>query len=203
MRNPNQFASCMAALFLSAGILSVQGDVVERHNVSRYQKIWEVSPFVAVTDLSGKVDDMTGRFVLTGFARMGEEPMAFVFDRTSLERFAITPTTPKHGLSLERIDFQGDTRSMRAVVRSGAGGTMELAYDPSAIPAQAQPQPQPPQAGGGMPDRSQRGRPSDPRSRGVPPASPNQIIGGSPSVEEEAPPQPRRVIRRRGIVAPE
>lgn len=164
----------------------------EPRPLDRYEKIWTVSPFVAVTDLSGQVDDLTGRFVLTGFARFGEKDVVFLFDRTTLERFMLTPDQPRQGLELERIDQAADLKSARVVLRSG-GRSVELTYDPAAVPdagaAVSANMPFNPAAGGGNLNPGM-GRP--------------QMISGQPQVATEAPPPPpRRVIRRRAITAPE
>ena len=190
--------------------------------LSRYQKIWEISPFVAVTDLSGQADDLAGRFVVTGFARMGSKDVVFVFDRTTLERFALTPGETRNGVALQSLSHQGDLRSVRATLASG-GRSLEISYDPASVPdanagmpmvpgQMGQPQQQhrgypgqpQPHMGGAPPGQSMPGQPATPAT----PSNPNAIIGAPPSTAMpgnggEAAPPPRRVIRRRAIVAPE
>lgn len=189
-------------------------------DISRYQKIWDISPFVAVTDLSGQADDMAGRFSLTGFARMGEKDVVFVFDRTTLERFTLTVGETRSGVALQNLQHNGDLRSVRATLAIG-GRTLEIGYDATATPesGSAAPvipghmqqghrgfpgQPQPGMPPGGQP---QPGMPPGGQPQAPPMSNPNAIIGAPPATAapnpaEQAPP-PRRVIRRRAIVAPE
>jgi hypothetical protein len=104
----------------------------------------------------------------------------------------LTPDQPRQGLELERIDQAADLKSARVVLRS-AGRSVELTYDPAAVPdagaAVSANMPFNPAAGGGNLNPGM-GRP--------------QMISGQPQVATEAPPPPpRRVIRRRAITAPE
>jgi hypothetical protein len=178
-----------AGFLFASGVVAGEGEV-ERHEIDRYEKIWTVSPFVAVTDLSGQVDELSGRFVLTGFARFGEKDVVFLFDRSTLERFMLTADQPRHGIELDQIHHEGDLRTARVSLRSG-GRSVELTYDPGAVPdagmGATASMPQNPMAGGNP----------------NPGASRTQIVGGSPNASPDAPPPPRRVIRRRAITAPQ
>lgn len=172
--------------------------VLQRQPLEKYSAIWERSPFVAVTDLSGQVDDMTGRFVITGYARTGDQEMAFLFDRTSLERFSLRPGQERNGVNLESITHEGNLKTLSAKLNTG-GKSLVLKYDPAAVPMS---QPQPVAVPSQNPGQDRRGR-------GQPSAQPttntqnqNQVVGQAPAAGE-IPPPPRRVIRRRGIVAPE
>jgi len=224
-------AFCIPGIILASASVSAESDLLlEPRDISRYETIWTRSPFVAVTDLSGQVDDLAGRFVLTGFARMGEQDVIFLFDRTSLERFKLTPGETRQGIALQSLQHEGDLKSVRATVASG-GRSLELTYDPAQQPDGGPPMQQMPfmqgQPGqpGGQPVRVYPGQPGQPMQPGQPGMvqqpnqpggvimgqggqqtspqnNPNQIVGAAPDTGEPPPP-PRRVIRRRAIVAPE
>lgn len=214
----------------------------QRTELGRYEQIWRVSPFVAVTDLSGQADNLAGRYVLTGFARIGDREVVYVFDRTTLERFSLRLGQIRNGISLESLQHYGNLMTARATIRSG-DRVVELRYDPTVLPdaggqqpANVRVVPQPanvpvfPNApqGGSVSDGSNPGQPVPPwyppgLPPGLPPnhpaviqamqrmqSMPQAIRGSQPAVEpqpvpppEENPPQPRRIIRRRAIVAPQ
>lgn len=167
-----------------------------RHSLDRYSIIWETSPFVIVTDLSGQNDELTGRYVITGFFQVGGRDVVLFFDRTTLERFALSPGEQRSGLTLQSLDHQGDLNGLQVVLNQGGMGT-ELRYDPQAVPAASTGQPNSPMT------QVQPMPPSIP----VPPPTgqnvPGQAMVGQPTVNSEQPPAPRRIIRRRNIVAPE
>jgi len=217
----------VACLTATAVLRAETGNGPQARDLSRFETIWQKSPFVAVTDLSGQVDDLAGRFVLTGFARLGEKDVVFLFDNTTLERFQLSAGDIRQGLALESLRHEGDLKSVRATMASG-GRTIELAYDPARVPDSGQQvqagMPGMPVMPGqpGQPVRVYPGQPGQPGQMGYPPQmqqpgqvmmgqpgqqgmpqnNPNQIVGASPDTGEPPPP-PRRVIRRRAIVAPE
>lgn len=224
---------CIAAILICTLATAPASELfAEPRDLSRYESIWTRSPFVAVTDLSGQADDLAGRFVLTGFARMGDKDVIFLFDRTSLERFSLTPGQARQGLSLQSLTHEGDLKSVRASVVSG-GKTLVLAYDPQQQPDGAQPmaaampfaqgQPvQPAQAVRHYPGQPgfDPSQPAHGMSNTQPSVQQNGVIvgqgtqqpmpenvpsfGGDPALQNgETAPPPRRVIRRRAIVAPE
>lgn len=209
-------AALVAACLLGWGSSFTQAEIPSGPtDISRYQKIWDISPFVAVTDLSGQADDMAGRFAVTGFARLGEKDVVFVFDRTTLERFSLTPGESRAGVSLQSLNHQGDLRSVRATLATG-GRTLDISYDPSIMPDSTSGQPVIP--GQMHAQQAHRGFPGQPQPHvqpgqpGIPPGAqtqqmqnPNAIIGAPPpsAVPTQEVPPPRRVIRRRAIVAPE
>ncbi len=182
---------------------AVPGLPPPRYPLDRYAVIWETSPFVIVTDLSGQNDELAGRYVITGFFQVGGKDVVLFFDRTSLERFPLSPGEQRNGLTLQSLQHQGDLNGLRAVLSQG-GMTAELRYDPQAVPAvgapgqvQAQPVHSPP-----MPP----GMPGSPGMPGQPATGqlvPGQAMVGQPVAVPEEQPAPRRIIRRRNIVAPE
>ncbi len=229
-RIPSVLLSLLLAPDLLVPAAFAVSDPAVHHEISRYEPIWKFSPFVVVTDLSGKADDLAGRYVLTGFARMGDKDVAFVFDRTSLERFTLVPGEAKNGLTLDSVHHQGNLSTLRAKI-STAGRTLEIAYDASASPVAATPaqpgnqpprgrntppqqpnrQPAPntqarnqptPQRQNPNPQPTPKPQPGLPNQTAQPPQNMNQIVGNNPT-PNQTPPPPRRVIRRRGIVAPQ
>lgn len=202
------FRQVIVVLLGFSEIASALAEAPVHYDVARYETIWKISPFVAVTDLSGKVDDLSGRYILTGFARMGDKDVAFVFDRTTLERFPLTQGTPRSGLVLESLQHEGDLQSLRAKVSTG-GRILELGYDASvtATPNKpgAQPAAQPTRSQQAMHPQTPATNPQKPAATPPPAATPsrNKMVGAAPTPPPEAPPAPRRVIRRRGIVAPQ
>lgn len=164
--------------------------------IERYKKIWEVSPFVVVTDLSGQEENTGGRFVITGFFRAGGKDVVFLFDRTTLERIALSPGETKNGITLSAVQHNGTIEGLRASVSTG-GMPVEIVYDPKAVPnamANISGQPQPPS----MPPSTNPQPPPHLQQ----PGNPNTVRiqpGQSPHNQ----PPPRRVIRRRAIVAPQ
>lgn len=167
-----------------------------QHPLDRYSIIWETSPFVIVTDLSGQNDELTGRYVITGFFQVGGRDVVLFFDRTTLERFALSPGEQRSGLTLQSLQHQGDLNGLQVVLNQGGMGT-ELRYDPQAVPA----------AGAGQPHASITHNQQMPPGLPAPPPTgqnaPGQAMVGQPTINSGEPPAPRRIIRRRNIVAPE
>lgn len=169
-----------------------------RHTLDRYALIWETSPFVVVTDLSGQQDELTGRYIITGFFQAGGRDVVLFFDRTSLERFSLSPGEERQGVTLQSLHHEGGLNGLRVVLNQG-GRASDVGYDPKAVPmgptnATAPPGAQPGHQG--------------PNHTGAPPSAgqgtPGQtMVGGQPAVSGEERPTPRRIIRRRNIVAPE
>lgn len=217
--------STISGLMVLTGLLSpaaLNAQVPEGPTpLSRYQKIWEISPFVALTDLSGQADEFSGRFALTGFARLGDKDVVFIYDRTTLERFALTPGQSRNGITLSALFHHGDLRTARASVQV-AGREIEVTYDPSVTAAaQQQAAANPPVPGQLTPQQIQQMQQMEMMRRaqgqgGYPPgygdfqphgpqgAAPvNAIIGAPPQAPPPPEEQPRRIIRRRAILAPQ
>lgn len=183
---------CLPALFLRAQEAAPAGGFEEftQPPLENFSKIWEVSPFVAVTDLSGQVDDTAGRFVITGFFRAGERDVVLLFDRTTLQRFALSPGDAKDGISLATVKHSGRIDDLRVTLSAG-GPPVEIVYDAQAVPTAAA------NTGGPQPGMPQHAGQPVPQP-GVP-----QMNTPQPGQPPQTQPPPRRVIRRRAIVAPQ
>lgn len=165
------------------------------HPLDRYALIWETSPFVVVTDLSGQQDELTGRYIITGFFQAGGRDVVLFFDRTSLERFSLSPGEERQGVTLQSLHHEGGLNGLRVVLNQG-GRASDVGYDPQAVPSAPQGAP------GVPPGHAGPNRPGVPSPAGQ--GSPGQaMVGGQPGVSGEERPTPRRIIRRRNIVAPE
>lgn len=106
------------------------------HDVQRFEPIWKRSPFVAVSNVAAS-EGIAGRFAVTGFAKLGQSDIVFVFDRKELRRFAIAKEAPVDGLELLSVAEGGRPEDFKARIRSG-GESADICFDAS-LAASAEP----------------------------------------------------------------
>lgn len=188
-----------------------------QHDLDRYEHIWKAAPFIAATEVTPKGESIAQRFALTGFARLGESEIVFLFDRKSLNRFSVSKSQPQNGVELLAVAEKDTITELGARIRA-EGEVAEITYDGAVANASetsmmangnSQPPPQPVPApnrpgimsgSSGNPSAAQANLPPNPPTGTT---SQAQIMSGAPAnAQVSAAPTPptRRVIRRRQIV---
>ena len=198
--------------------------VVAAFPLSRYEPLWERSPF-QVESVAPPVESagLAQRFALTGLAAINGEPIAFLMDRATQNRMMVKTDSSEGGVSLVQVDVQQKYTDSTATVRQGsevgvvrfdAGAAAPAMMPPPgmaqpmrAVPSgMSQPGMQPQQAAQipGIPPRAQM------PGQQVPAVS--QVLGVVSSVPGPGIPQngqvqgdqgkmpPPRVIRRRALI---
>jgi len=196
------------------------GVVPEAFPLSRYEPLWERSPF-QVESVAPPVESagLAQRFALTGLAAINGEPIAFLMDRATQNRIMVKKDSTANGLSLVQVDLQQKYSDSTATVRQGAevGVVRFDATAPApgmmAPPSMAQPMramppgipqpPMPPQPVAQIPGQPVPAQtvPGMPQPPGVVPSVPGpgvpqdgQVQGGQGQMP------PPRVIRRRALI---
>lgn len=160
--------------------------------VERFAPIWKRSPFVAVTPTAAG-EGIAGRFAVTGFAKLGESDIVFVFDRKELKRFAIAKESPVEGVELVSVAEGGAPGDFTARIRSG-GELAEIRFD-AALAAGPDPSAEK-RAPASLSRATENGGQTASAVPGV--RVPATLQAGSHSPQ---PPRAARVIRRRTISA--
>lgn len=209
----------------NAGTPAEGGVVLPAFPLSRYEPLWERSPF-QLESVAPPVESagLAQRFALTGLAEINGEPIAFIMDRATQNRLMVKKDSSENGVSLVQVDLQkkyiDSTATLRqgaeiGVVRFDAGGAPGAGAvpPPMAQPAMAIPRAMPP----GMPGITpQAAVPQIPQVPGQAPVVPGvtQAPGIVPPVPGPGIPQdgqqqvqggngqmpPPRVIRRRALI---
>lgn len=97
----------------------------------RYEQIWKSSPFVAATAVTPQAESLAQRYTITGFARLGEREVVFIFDRKALSRFTISKDLPQNGVELISVKEGDSLKALNAKIRVGSEVAV-IAYDASA-----------------------------------------------------------------------
>jgi len=153
------------------------GFAPETYDISRYEHIWKQSPFYLETTVMKVSDGLEKRFALTGIAKVGGKPMAFLLDRSSQLTIAVSPEANKEGLELLSILQNPDPRHSNATIRLGNEQAV-IQFDPATLATTG--------AGGAVnvPQEQQEA----------------SVANGNPA--NGSPPRPVRVIRRAPIRLP-
>lgn len=111
--------------FLSLGLIAATALAEESYapsnvELSRYEHIWQRSPFVVETQVVEESAGLAQRFALTGVAMINRSPVVFLLDRNSLARVVVSETRPAQGIELISVDQQTDARNSSAVIKLGA-----------------------------------------------------------------------------------
>lgn len=145
-------------LFSLMALPAQEASFAPEHPLSRYQAIWERSPFVVQTAVL-ESSPLAQRFVLTAVTMLGDQPMIFVLDRKTLQRISLTTEASADGAVLLSVVSNSDPKLVRANIRVGreegsigydlealqAVNQAAAAPNPSESPAQAAAQsPKPP-----------------------------------------------------------
>jgi hypothetical protein len=162
-----------------------------QHSLERYEHIWKSSPFIAATEVTPQAESLAQRYAVTGFARIGDADVVFLFDRKSLSRLSVGTGSPAQGVELLEVMEAGDMASLRARIRVG-GQVSEIGYDAGAGSGDAV----------GKTPSVPQGGPTSP----LPPpiAPPPQVAPNVAPVAQKAPQtgKPVKIIRRKQIDAP-
>lgn len=179
--------------------------------LSRYQQLWERSPF-QLESVAPPVESagLAQRFALTGIAQINGEPIAFLMDRATQNRMMVKKDPNEAGLSLVQVDVPEKYNESTATIRQGAEvGTVRFDAAPGgpAMPPPAIPQPRPmppgfPQAAIQPPMPVPGNVPQAPAvAPGVVPPVPGPPIPPNGQVQSDAGQMPPpRVIRRRALI---
>ncbi len=162
----------------------------QTYEISRYEHIWEQSPFIVETQVVTQSDGLEKRYSLTGLGKVGDEAIAFLLDRNSQERFSVAVgETPESGVEVISIELDRDPRQSTATIRVGSEQA-SIGYDPAALLVTAQ-------SNSGVPN-GDGARPVDPASivqrRSIP--APAVV---PPAVTPPGLPPAAKTIRRRTI----
>jgi len=197
--------------------------------VSRYQELWERSPFQLESAAPPPAESaaLAQRYALTGIAEIGGEPIAFLMERATQQRMMVKQQEGEGGLSLVQVDviqrkYEDSTVTVRqgsevGVVKFDAGPAMAgpsmpmpppqpQVYAPPNVPGFPQPgmpAPQVPQpVPGQAPQVAGVQPPGAPVPPGVIPGVPGPGVPQNGQVQQpgQQPMPPPRVIRRRAIV---
>ncbi len=175
-----------------------EGVVPPAFPLSRYQPLWERSPF-QLESVAPPVESagLAQRFALTGIAEINREPIAFVMERATQKRIMVKKDEGENGVSLVQVDVQKNYNDSTVTLRQGAEVGV-VRFDAAAAPPMAVlPPGLPPQRmTPGMPPP---GIPQVPQTPGIPTAAripPGQVAQpGQPLPPGQQAPAP-------GIVPP-
>lgn len=207
---------------------AAENDVVENSGpvppafpLSRYQRMWEKSPFQLKSEAPPEMSEgLAQRYVLTGIAEIDGEPIVFLMERATQNRVMVRREGGE--INLVEINIEAKYSESSAVIRHG-GEVGEVKFDATITPAvmaavpspmQVQPGARPRRAGvqGPVPPMAQQvpvpgapvsvpgQMPTVPVVPGLPqvPTTPDTSMGVASDNNEEVPPP--RVIRRRAII---
>lgn len=182
------------ALCVLAGQMAARAGMPEDHEVVRYEVIWKASPFVAAAVVSPQAESIAQRYAITGFARMGEREVVFVFDRKALARFPIWKNEEQNGVELLSVTEGADAKGLGAQIRA-SGEVAKISYDASLAASPGQPgDAKPVHPVPAVPPQNVSVQPPQPAQGTQTRATPTVQAGGPNSG-----PKPTRVIRRRDI----
>ena len=181
------------------------GVVAEAFPLSRYEALWERSPF-QLESAAPPVESagLSQRFALTGLAAINGEPIAFLMDRATQNRLMVRKDGSEGGVSLVQVDVQKKYSDSTATVRQGAEvGVIRFDASASAAPPAMQVPPVAPPMVRAMPPQVAPGQPPAPvpQAPGVVPPVPGPGVPQTGQVQGD-PGQmpPPRVIRRRALI---
>lgn len=97
------------------------GGVLPAFPLSRYQPLWERSPF-QLESVAPPVESagLAQRYALTGLAAINGEPIAFLMERATQNRMMVKKDSAENGLSLVQVDVQQKYTDSSATVRQGS-----------------------------------------------------------------------------------
>ena len=183
---------------------AADGVVAEAFPLSRYEVLWERSPF-QLESAAPPVESagLSQRFALTGLAAINGEPIAFLMDRATQNRLMVRKDGSEAGVSLVQVDVQKKYTDSTATVRQGAEVGV-IRFDASAATAPpAMQAPVAPPMVRAMPPQVVPGQPVAPvpQAPGVVPPVPGPGVpqGGQVQADPGQMPPPR-VIRRRALI---
>lgn len=207
-------------------VAAQSGPVPPAFPLSRYQPMWEKSPFQLKSEAPPEMSEgLAQRYVLTGIAEIDGEPIVFLMERSTQNRFMVRREGGE--INLVEINIEAKYSDSSAVVRRGGEvGVVKFdATNPAAAmaavpaPMQVQPGGRPRRVGvpGQVPAAQQVPVPGAPVAvpgqmpsgptmpgqafvPGMPqvPATPDATQVAGPVENQEVPPP--RVIRRRAII---
>ncbi|HEY5792118.1 MAG TPA: hypothetical protein VIS74_02395 [Chthoniobacterales bacterium] len=145
----------------------------EIYSADRYEQIWTRRPFSPATpDGTGPSQGIEQQYALAGLIKMADQWVAFVLDRKTLERQAVSATANEANMQLVSVQEQADPRNSTIVLKAGSqSGT--LRFDPALLSSTNAPVPANPE---GSP-------------------KPSAAVTAEPA-PASGPPSPTRVIRR-------
>lgn len=127
----------LPALAVAGGLGFAHADdtwMPTQHELERYEHIWKAAPFIAATEVTPKGESIAQRFALTGFARLGDSEVIFVFDRKSLSRFSVAKGSPQQGVELIAVAEKDNINELGARIKA-EGEVAEITYDASVAAA--------------------------------------------------------------------
>ena len=115
--------------------------------VSRYQQLWERSPF-QLESIAPPTESVgiAQKFALTGIAQINGDPIVFLLERATQTRHMLDKKTNTAGLSLVQVDMQQKLSESTATVRQGSEQGV-VKFDPGANAAPGMMPPAIPQPG--------------------------------------------------------
>lgn len=174
-----------------APVVDDDGVVLPAFPLSRYEALWERSPF-QMESVAPLVESagLSQRYALTGLAAINGEPIAFLMERATQNRVMVQADGTEGGISLVQVDVQQKYADSTATLRQGSEvGVVRFdatAGAPSMMPPPGMPQAQrimPP----GMPQASIPGQPAGQ----IPGAPPVAQIPGQPTQPQRVPAVPQ------------
>lgn len=155
--------------------------------VSRYQPLWERSPF-QLESIAPPTESVgiAQKFALTGIAQINGDPIVFLLERATQTRHMLDKKTNTAGLSLVQVDMQQKLSESTATVRQG-GEQGVVKFDPGATAAPGMMPPAIPQPGRPIIRSAQPGMPQAAIPPQVVPAAP-QVMPAQP-VQQQQPAQ--------------
>lgn len=159
------------------------GVVLPAFPLTRYQPLWERSPF-QLESVAPPVESagLAQRFALTGIAEINGEPIAFIMDRATQNRLMVRKDGDEGGVSLVQVDVQKKYIDSTATLRQGAEVGV-VRFDAGAAASVPPPMPMPQQV---MPT---------PRAMVPPGVTPQAVAPQVPQIPGQAQPVP-------GVVPP-
>ncbi len=168
----------------------------ETYDISRYEHIWEQSPFIVETQVVTQSEGLNARYKLTGLGSVAGTPIAFIYDGTTLGRFSVAEgETSESGVELLAINLERDLRDSKATIRVGSEQA-DISYDPASLLQTASTGVEP-QVGGINPPSPPGSQPQSIVKRRTVPVPAAAPAGSTPT----APPA-KTILTRRQITIP-
>lgn len=90
-----------------------------KRDLTPFEGLLARSPFVMPSS-SVAQNPISQRYVITGVARINDEPRIYLLDQTTQNRFMISPTQRRGDVELVSLETHNDPSRVRAVIRAGS-----------------------------------------------------------------------------------
>jgi len=106
----------------------------EKYDISRYQKIWERSPFIVETKAVVQSSPLASKYALVGLVQSGNESVAFLDDSGKTVMISKKHPDRERNLELVAIMADKDFRKSKVTIKQG-NEQADLPFDPRGVVA--------------------------------------------------------------------